>query len=127
VLVATDIVARGIDVDDISHVINYDVPNTPEDYVHRIGRTARAGKDGAAVTLLAPEDHDTLRDIEKTIGAVIACEDVAGFVYSHDRLIAYERRAARQPGARGLAPHRPPRRQRTLQARLSPGSPGPLA
>jgi ATP-dependent RNA helicase RhlE len=87
VLVATDIVARGIDVDDISHVINYDVPNTPEDYVHRIGRTARAGKDGAAVTLLAPEDHDTLRDIEKTIGAVIACEDVAGFVYSHDRLI----------------------------------------
>jgi ATP-dependent RNA helicase RhlE len=87
VLVATDIVARGIDVDDISHVINYDVPNTPEDYVHRIGRTARAGKDGAAVTLFAPEDHDTLRDIEKTIGAVIACEDVAGFVYSHDRLI----------------------------------------
>jgi ATP-dependent RNA helicase RhlE len=87
VLVATDIVARGIDVDDISHVINYDVPNTPEDYVHRIGRTARAGKDGAAVTLLAPEDHDTLRDIEKTIGAVIACEDVAGFVYRHDRII----------------------------------------
>jgi ATP-dependent RNA helicase RhlE len=87
VLVATDIVARGIDVEGISHVVNYDVPNTPEDYVHRIGRTARAGKDGSAVTLLAPEDHDTLRDIEKTIGAVIACEDVAGFVYSQDRLI----------------------------------------
>ncbi|HEX9093594.1 MAG TPA: DEAD/DEAH box helicase, partial [Coriobacteriia bacterium] len=87
VLVATDIVARGIDVDDISHVVNYDLPNTPEDYVHRIGRTARAGKSGAAFTLLAPEECDNLRDIEKTLGSVIACEDLAGFDYSHERLV----------------------------------------
>jgi ATP-dependent RNA helicase RhlE len=87
VLVATDIVARGIDVDGISHVINYDIPNTPEDYVHRIGRTARAGKSGSAFTLLAPEEHDTLKDIEKKLGSIIACEDLAGFAYSRERVI----------------------------------------
>jgi ATP-dependent RNA helicase RhlE len=87
VLVATDIVSRGIDVEGISHVINYDLPNVPEDYVHRIGRTARAGKSGIAFSLLAPEDHDQLRDIEKTIGAVIACEDHPGFRYRDERLV----------------------------------------
>ena len=93
VLVATDIVARGIDVDGISHVINFDIPNTPEAYVHRIGRTARAGKSGAAFTLLAPDEHDTLRDIEKMLGSAIACEDLAGFVYSSDRVIPRADRA----------------------------------
>jgi len=87
VLVATDIVARGIDVDGISHVINYDLPNTPEDYVHRIGRTGRAGRSGTAFTLLAPEEHDNLRDIEKTIGAIIACEDSEGFRYDSSRVV----------------------------------------
>jgi ATP-dependent RNA helicase RhlE len=87
VLVANDIVARGIDVDGISHVINYDLPNTPEDYVHRIGRTARAGRSGSAYTLLAPEEHDNLRDIEKTIGAIIACEDAQGFSYDDVRVV----------------------------------------
>ena len=87
VLVATDIVARGIDVEGISHVINYDLPNVPEDYIHRIGRTARAGKSGIAFSLLAPEDHDQLRDIEKTIGTVIACEDHPGFRYRDARLV----------------------------------------
>jgi ATP-dependent RNA helicase RhlE len=87
VLVATDIVARGIDVDNISHVINFDLPNVPEDYVHRIGRTARAGKSGTAFSLFSPEEHDQLRDIEKTIGAVLACEDHAGFAYAGDRLV----------------------------------------
>ena len=58
-LVATDIVARGIDVDGISHVINFDLPNVPEDYVHRIGRTARAGKSGIAISLYAPEEKDS--------------------------------------------------------------------
>jgi ATP-dependent RNA helicase RhlE len=87
VLVATDIMARGIDVDGISHVINFDLPNVPEDYVHRIGRTARAGKSGFAFSLFAPEEHDQLRDIEKTIGAIIACEDHAGFDYHPERLV----------------------------------------
>ncbi|MCQ9156226.1 DEAD/DEAH box helicase [Acidomonas methanolica] len=68
VLVATDIAARGIDVDDVSHVFNYDLPNVPESYVHRIGRTARAGREGWAVSLCDPEQRAWLRDIEKTIG-----------------------------------------------------------
>jgi ATP-dependent RNA helicase RhlE len=65
VLVATDIAARGIDIDDITHVVNYDIPNIPESYVHRIGRTARAGKTGVAIALCAPEERAFLRDIER--------------------------------------------------------------
>jgi ATP-dependent RNA helicase RhlE len=65
VLVATDIAARGIDVNGISHVINYDLPDEAESYVHRIGRTARNGAGGQAITLCAPEEHDKLRAVEK--------------------------------------------------------------
>jgi len=65
VLVATDIAARGIDVDGVSHVINYELPNVPEAYVHRIGRTARAGKSGIAIALVAPDERAFLRDIER--------------------------------------------------------------
>ncbi len=68
VLVATDIAARGIDVDAISHVINYDVPAAPEDYVHRIGRTGRAGKTGRAITLVTPAEEFSMRDIERLTG-----------------------------------------------------------
>ena len=67
VLVATDIAARGIDVDAVSHVVNYDLPHVPESYVHRIGRTARAGAEGSAIAFCTPEDRGLLRDIEKTI------------------------------------------------------------
>ncbi len=65
ILVATDIAARGIDVDNISHVINFDLPDVAEDYVHRIGRSGRAGKDGQALSLVTPADELVLRDIEK--------------------------------------------------------------
>lgn len=68
VLVATDIAARGIDVDSISHVINYDVPAAPEDYVHRIGRTGRAGQAGCAITFVTPVDEMGMRDIERLTG-----------------------------------------------------------
>ncbi|WP_264784403.1 DEAD/DEAH box helicase, partial [Gluconacetobacter azotocaptans] len=71
VLVATDIAARGIDVDDVTHVFNYDLPNVPESYVHRIGRTARAGREGWAVSLCDAEQRAWLRDIEKTIAKKI--------------------------------------------------------
>ncbi len=97
VLVATDIVARGIDVDGITHVINFDVPGTPEDYVHRIGRTARAGKSGTAFTLLAPEEHEGLRDIEYTIGSVLDCTDHPHFDYSHARIVPDSERSAEKP------------------------------
>ncbi len=71
VLVATDIAARGIDVDDVTHVINFDLPNVPESYVHRIGRTARAGASGVAISLCGPEERPFLRDIEKLIRAKV--------------------------------------------------------
>jgi ATP-dependent RNA helicase RhlE len=74
VLVATDIAARGLDVDDIDHVINYELPNEPEGYVHRIGRTARAGKEGIALSLCDAAEAEYLRDIEKLAGAPLAVD-----------------------------------------------------
>ena len=68
VLVATDIAARGIDVDNITHVINFDLPNEPESYVHRIGRTARAGAGGTAISLCAAAERAYLRNIERLLG-----------------------------------------------------------
>jgi len=75
ILVATDIAARGIDVDDVSHVFNFDLPNVPESYVHRIGRTARAGKDGTAIAFCDSEERSLLRDIEKLIGTSLPKEN----------------------------------------------------
>jgi ATP-dependent RNA helicase RhlE len=74
-LIATDIAARGIDVDGISHVVNYDLPNIPESYVHRIGRTARAGADGVAISFCDAEERAFLRDIEKLIRMSIPATD----------------------------------------------------
>lgn len=68
VLVATDVAARGIDIDSISHVINYDIPEAPEDYVHRIGRTGRAGKNGTAITLFTVAEEHSMRAIERLTG-----------------------------------------------------------
>ena len=79
VLVATDIAARGIDVDGISHVINYDVPRDAEDYVHRIGRTGRAGASGDAFTFVSGEDRDAMRRIERFTGRRYQIEPYAGF------------------------------------------------
>jgi ATP-dependent RNA helicase RhlE len=66
VLVATDIAARGIDIPAVSHVVNFDLPDVPEQYVHRIGRTARAGADGIAIAFCSPDERGNLRDIERT-------------------------------------------------------------
>jgi ATP-dependent RNA helicase RhlE len=77
-LVATDIAARGIDVDGISHVVNFDVPNVPETYVHRIGRTARAGAEGVAISLCDGEEVTLVRDIEKLIRMSIPASDERG-------------------------------------------------
>ena len=74
-LIATDIAARGIDVDGVSHVINYDLPNVPESYVHRIGRTARAGAEGVAISFCDHEEAAYLRDIERTIRMAIPSTD----------------------------------------------------
>ena len=87
VLVATDVVARGIDVDNISHVINFDIPTNPEDYVHRIGRTARAGASGIAVSLLTSEDVHDLVAIERLIGATIERHDLPHFDYEKRNIL----------------------------------------
>ncbi|MFO1307488.1 MAG: DEAD/DEAH box helicase [Burkholderiales bacterium] len=79
VLVATDIAARGIDIAELPRVVNYDLPNVPEDYVHRIGRTGRAGADGEAISLVCVDEHPFLRDIERLIRRAIPRETVAGF------------------------------------------------
>jgi len=79
VLVATDIAARGIDIDQLPHVVNYDLPNVPEDYVHRIGRTGRAGATGEAVSLVCVDEHQMLKDIEKLIKQTLPREVVPGF------------------------------------------------
>src|SRR6202166_177599 len=82
VLVATDIAARGIDVDGISHVVNYDFPMHAEDYVHRIGRTGRAHAVGDAISFVTPEDRDELRTVERFIGRGIVRKRAEGFNYS---------------------------------------------
>ena len=78
-LVATDIAARGIDIDQLPHVVNYELPNVPEDYVHRIGRTGRAGSMGEAVSLVCVDENGFLRDIERLIKREIPKEIIPGF------------------------------------------------
>ncbi|MES2274179.1 MAG: DEAD/DEAH box helicase [Chlamydiota bacterium] len=79
VLVATDIAARGLDIDELPHVVNFDLPNVPEDYVHRIGRTGRAGKEGAAVSLVCIDEHQLLKDIERLLKRDIPKVIIPGF------------------------------------------------
>jgi len=105
VMVATDIAARGIDIAGVSHVINYDVPTHPEDYVHRIGRTGRAQSEGEAFTLITAEDQDHLKAIEEFIGQKVLRKKVDGFHYLfstifNENAVAVATKAARSIGSR---------------------------
>ncbi|HVE65671.1 MAG TPA: helicase-related protein, partial [Thermoanaerobaculia bacterium] len=82
VLVATDIAARGIDVEALPHVVNFDVPHVPDDYIHRVGRTARAERTGDAFTFVAPEEEQDLRAIERALGRRLPRITLAGFDYT---------------------------------------------
>ena len=100
-LVSTDVTARGIDIEGVTHVINYDVPDSPEDYVHRIGRTARAGELGIAITLMAYEEMPKLRDIERVTGMTLQNRDVEGFEYQ-DRVVPNAEREAKNLKPRSM-------------------------
>jgi ATP-dependent RNA helicase RhlE len=81
VMVATDIAARGLDVQNISHVINFDMPSTPDDYIHRIGRTGRAQRTGDALTLVTPDDFKMVRTLEKIMPTEMETLMIDGFDY----------------------------------------------
>ncbi len=109
VLVATDIAARGIDIDQLPHVVNYELPNIAEDYVHRIGRTGRAGKSGEAISLVCVDEYALLRDIERVIKRSLTKEVIAGF--------EPDPRAKPEPILRG----RPPMRSQPSRSSKSHG------
>jgi ATP-dependent RNA helicase RhlE len=132
VLVATDIAARGIDVEELGHVVNFDVPAVPEDYIHRVGRTGRANATGDAFTLVAPEEEADIRQIERMVGSKIPRLRLEGFAYNApsttplevplgERIAAIRARktedrarAAANPAKQGT---RTPRRRRFRQGR----------
>ncbi|MFZ5555302.1 MAG: DEAD/DEAH box helicase, partial [Pseudomonadota bacterium] len=107
VLVATDIAARGLDIEELPHVVNYELPNVPEDYVHRIGRTGRAGSTGEAISLVSPDEHAFLADIEKLMKRRVEREVVPGFepgapIPEAERTAAHADRGSDRPeGRRG--------------------------
>jgi superfamily II DNA/RNA helicase len=121
-LVATDIAARGIDVDGVSHVVNFDLPNVPETYVHRIGRTARAGADGVAISFCDAEETAYLRDIEKLIRMTIPATDRRNAPRRHRDPVDDGRKARPHPARATKQPRRdrgevrPPQRDRRERA-----------
>ena len=78
-LVATDVAARGLDIDRLEHVVNFELPQSPEDYIHRVGRTGRAGRGGVALSLVCPEEQAQLKALERFLGESLTCEDIPGF------------------------------------------------
>ena len=137
-LVATDIAARGLDIELLPHVINFDLPHVPEDYVHRIGRTARAGATGEAISLVCADDKPLLTDIERVIRRQVPREIIAGFEPNpHERAEPIVRQRGQGKSDRGQhergqrsAPRRPsqgqPRKNGNVQAtRVQPSRPQP--
>ena len=101
VLVATDIAARGLDIPLLPHVINFELPNVPEDYVHRIGRTGRAGASGEALSLVSVDEIPYLKDIEKLLGQKIDSEIVEGFEPTENELVNFKKVDSKNKNSRG--------------------------
>ncbi len=118
-LVATDIAARGIDIDKLPHVVNYELPNVPEDYVHRIGRTGRAGSDGQAVSLVSADENKLLKGIERLLNNRIPMQQIAGFAQETPEEMA----ARPEPPPRGRRNDRRPGGSRANEANCARRSP----
>jgi ATP-dependent RNA helicase RhlE len=106
-MVATDIAARGLDVESISHVINYDIPDTADAYIHRIGRTGRAERTGDAFTLVTPEDNAMVKELEKIMGQALSRQTIPGFDYaapSATKTAIANIKARRAPSSPGTKP-----------------------
>ena len=113
VLVATDVASRGLDIDQLPHVVNFELPNVPEDYVHRIGRTGRAGNVGRAVSLVCEDEYPFLKDIERLLNQTLAKEVVPG----------YEPTSIVQPGADQPKPQRSNQRRSNQAKPQTPSTP----
>jgi ATP-dependent RNA helicase RhlE len=121
VLVATDIAARGLNVEGISHVINYDVPAFAEDYIHRIGRTGRASATGDAVTFVSTDEMQHLRKIEKFINRKFEMEACQGFNYSKSLALRKPAKTAEQAAKPGVKPAYKPAAKEERGRRKSSG------
>lgn len=117
ILVATDIAARGLDIDQLPHVVNYELPNVPEDYVHRIGRTGRAGREGEAISLVSPDEMKLLRDIERLIRREIPREVLPG--YESSGMASPEPRRSNGRGPSRNERHAKPAKRRAQPRRRS--------
>ncbi|MFW5418240.1 DEAD/DEAH box helicase [Nocardiopsis sp. CNT-189] len=95
-LVATDVAARGLDIDQLTHVVNYSVPSAPESYVHRVGRVGRAGREGVAITLMEPREHRMLKNIRRATGFEVPLEQVPGVTELHARRLERTRSALQE-------------------------------
>lgn len=100
VLVATDVAARGIDIEDLPHVINFELPNTPEDYIHRIGRTGRAGTKGEAISLVCDEEKELLTDIEKLLKITLPVKTITGFESNITSILVKPKNSFNESGQR---------------------------
>ena len=125
VLVATDIAARGIDIDEVSHVINYELPNVPETYVHRIGRTARAGKSGIAISLCGAEERQYLRDIERLIRQRVPAMDATALIEKARTLHATDAKTIHQQAQPRASQARQAAGESGAPRRASSGTPQP--
>jgi ATP-dependent RNA helicase RhlE len=125
VLVATDVASRGLDIEGLPQVINFDLPRSPEDYVHRIGRTGRAGLTGEAISLMAPEDHESFAAIERLIKKHIERVLVPGFQPNAGTVATMMGGDASKPARRGEAPRRGREREREQPRSVQPRSEQP--
>jgi ATP-dependent RNA helicase RhlE len=129
VLVATDIAARGIDIEELSHVINFDVPADPDSYIHRVGRTARAEATGDAFTFVSPDEDRELQDIERALGKRLPRVTLPGFDYAKkpsERLeIPIHERLAAHRAQRGTGRGRPPAKAAAPRSGAKSGPPRP--